>query len=86
MKPGLVRLMAMTSSAMGTVSSRSSRAVYLPWQYKTAQNTSTLWIAEVKAWSRKAKMLVQVQPVQQSSVSACNAKELKGTLSWGAHG
>ena len=30
MKPGLVRRMAMTSSAMGTVSSRSSRAVYLP--------------------------------------------------------
>ena len=28
-KPGLVRLMAMTSSAMGTVSSRSRSAVYL---------------------------------------------------------
>lgn len=28
-KPGLVRLMAMTSSAMGTVSRRSRSAVYL---------------------------------------------------------
>ena len=36
-KPGLVRLMAMTSSAMGTVSSRSNKAVYLramPWWSK----------------------------------------------------
>ena len=29
-KPGLVRLMAMTSSFIGTLSSRSSSAVYLP--------------------------------------------------------
>lgn len=29
MKPGLVRLMAITSSAIGTLSKRSSSAVYL---------------------------------------------------------
>ena len=44
-KPGLVRLIAMTSSAMGTVSRRSKSAVYL--QLKAhAQHTRARFLAE----------------------------------------
>ena len=79
-KPGLVRRMAMTSSAMGTVSSRSSRAVYLP-----AINTHQPCGAHMPRHEAGAcapdghdqlRHGHRVQPVQQSGVHG-SAKQLK---------
>lgn len=65
--PGLVRRMAMTSSAIGTVSRRSSSAVYLQCE----MSLSIYWISET---SQLPMFFLQfrghIQTIQQRDVSA----------------